>query len=95
MSARRTGLSFANIPDVFDEFGEPCNNCKLYEQGMWCAKWHRQKTVAIETGHIPELTVRRLGGCSDHQILEGTWHGEDPIKPFQSGYGGSSTNILL
>lgn len=92
--ARISGC-FASIPDMFDTYGEPCSNCQLFEDGLWCAKGHRQKMVSIDTGHMPEVVVRRIGGCQDHKIMEGTWHGEDPVKPHQSGYGGSSTNILL
>lgn len=86
---------FESVPDMFAVYGEPCNNCLLFEAGMWCVKHHRQKDVAIATGHIPELTVRRMGGCPDHQMMEGTWHNEEPPKRHQSGYGGSSTNILF
>ena len=76
-------------------YSEPCNNCALWEGGLWCARGHRQKTIQMETGHIPELTFRKMGGCPDHVLKEGVWWWEDPIKPHQSGYGGSSTNILI
>lgn len=87
---------FEDIPDMAAVYGEPCNNCALWSEGLWCEKGHRQKDVVIATGHIPDLTVRRVGGCSDHAMKEsGPWWHEDPIKPHQSGYGGSSTNLLL
>ncbi len=88
-------LAFDTIPDVHAVYGEPCNNCTLWEDGVWCAKRHRQKDVTVLQGHIPDLTVRRFGGCPDHALKEGVWWHEDPIKPHQSGYGGSSTNLLF
>lgn len=92
---RRETLVLESIPEVFEEFGEPCNNCKLWDDGILCLKKHRQRKIHVATGHIPELVVRKIGGCPDHLIKEGVWWHEDPIKPHQSGYGGSSTNILL
>jgi hypothetical protein len=81
--------------EAVELYDEPCNNCKRWVRGAWCAKGHRQKRITITTGHIPELTFRKIGGCADHSMKVGTWWHEDPIKPHQSGYGGSSTNILL
>lgn len=81
--------------EAFEEFGEPCNNCKRWVNGYWCAMKHRQKNVTLTEGHMPDWTVRKRGGCSDWSIKKGVWWHEDPIKPHQSGYGGSSTNILI
>jgi hypothetical protein len=86
---------FESIPAMFVVYGEPCSNCTRYLEGAFCELRHRQREVSIGTGHIPAVTVRRRGGCPDHNLKEGTWWGEDPIKPHQSGYGGSSTNILI
>lgn len=33
--------------DAYREFGEPCNNCKRWVNGVWCAKGHRQKDAAL------------------------------------------------
>lgn len=86
---------FRDPPEMAAVYGEPCNACDLWEEGLVCARGHRQKAVSIATGHIAELHVRRAGGCPDHVPKAGIWWGEDPIKPHQSGYGGSSTNILV
>lgn len=88
-------IEFENIPEMFDAYGEPCSNCTLYDDGVLCTAGHRQREVVINTGHIPSVTVRRRGGCPDHVIKEGDWWNEDPIKRHQSGYGGSSTNLLF
>lgn len=86
---------FGDVPSVHAVYGEPCNNCSRWQDGSWCEMRHRQKDVAVVRGHIPELTVRRVGGCPDHLPKEGVWWHEDPPKRHQSGYGGSSTNILF
>lgn len=95
MSRLNDRLEFDNPGELSLVYGEPCNNCVLWSEGLYCERRHRQKDVAIAQGHIPVLTVRRIGGCPDHQIMAGTWWHEDPIKPHQSGYGGSSTNLLI
>jgi len=78
-------------------YKEPCNNCEHYEDGILCALGHRQKKIAIEQGHIPELTYRRSGGCPDWTILtsktDAWWH-EEPLYPCSVVYGGTKTNIL-
>lgn len=84
-----------DISELFGLYGEPCSNCSLWDGGVICIKRHRQKTISIERGHIPEAVVRRRAGCPDHVLKDGHWWHEDPIKPHQSGYGGSSTNILI
>lgn len=81
--------------EMVEIFGEPCNTCAKWESGAWCVERHRQKDIIIDTGPYDRFTVRRRGGCPDHRPLEGPWWHIDPVKPFQSGYGGSSTNILL
>jgi hypothetical protein len=88
-------VTFENMPEMFDAFGEPCNNCTRYPDGLICDLGHRQKVVRIASGHIPEVTVRKRGGCADHLLKEGDWWNEDPVKRHQSGYGGSSTNLLF
>lgn len=81
--------------EMLATFGEPCNTCALWEHGLWCEKRHRQKDITVNTGPYDRFTVRKRGGCPDWKQLEGPWWHIDPVKPFQSGYGGSSTNILL
>ncbi|AXQ69845.1 hypothetical protein HOU03_gp423 [Caulobacter phage CcrSC] len=95
MVSRRVNEAHESIPDASKVYGEPCNNCKLWDDGFYCLKRHRQKTITINTGHMPDITVRKAGGCPDHEIMAGVWWHEDPIKPHQSGYGGSSTNLLI
>ena len=86
---------FQNIPMMFVVYGEPCSNCIHSEEDCYCHKGHRQKKVTIHEGHIPEVYVRRKGGCPDHEIKEGDWWGEDPISPSTSGvYGGTKTSII-
>ena len=88
-------IQFETILDMFDVYGEPCSNCIYSEDNCYCHKNHRQKTVLVSCGHIPEIKVRRKGGCPDHKIKEGDWWGEDPIRPGTTGdYGGSRTSIL-
>lgn len=89
------GLTFRDPAEMAEVYGEPCNACTLWDEGLFCIKRHRQKDVDISFGHIPVLTVRKIGGCPDHSPKSGVWWHEDPIKPHQSGYGGSSTNILV
>ena len=72
-------IEFKTIPDMFEVYGEPCSNCIHSHEDCFCEKDHRQKKVAIYEGHIPEVTVREKGGCSDHEIQEGNWWGEEPI----------------
>jgi hypothetical protein len=87
--------AFETIPDMWAVYGEPCSNCVHYSDGVYCVKGHsRQKTVRINMGHIPDADVRRKGGCPDHQIKEGDWWNEDPIRPFSGEYGGSKTSII-
>jgi hypothetical protein len=86
-----------SVPEFFAIYREPCNNCELYTDGVLCAKSHRQQQVGVATGHIPELTFRRRGGCPDWMILTSktdAWWGEDPLYPCSGDYGGSKTNIL-
>lgn len=86
-----------SVQEFFKIYGEPCNNCELYTDGVLCERGHHQKSVGIATGHIPKLTYRRKGGCPDHVLLTtktDAWWGEDPIRPFSGDYGGSKTNIL-
>lgn len=85
---------FRTIPDVYLVYGEPCNNCTLYYEGALCEKKHRQKLVSVATGHIPELTVRRQGGCPDHELKEGVWWNEEPLQRTTGDYGGNPTSIL-
>lgn len=84
--------SYENVPEMAKDYGEPCSNCKLFDG--CCDAGHRTKRVIISTGHLPEVWVRRIGGCQDHQINAGLWYSEDRPRPFSQGYGGSSTNIL-
>lgn len=87
----------ASVSAFFEIYGEPCNNCELYTDGCICEKGHRQRTVAVSTGHIPALTFRRRGGCPDWVILTSktdAWWGEDPLYPHSGDYGGSKTNVL-
>jgi len=91
-------MSVESIPEFFTLYGEPCNNCERYTEGSYCELSHRQKRVSIDTGHIPELTYRRKGGCSDWVILTSktdAWWGEDPIRPYSAVYGGVKTDILV
>ena len=88
-------ITFQTIPDMYEVYGEPCSNCIHSVEDVYCKKDHRQKRVNIECGHIPEVYVRRKGGCPDHKIKEGDWWGEDPIRPTSGCYGGSKTNILV
>lgn len=90
-----TGERVHDGQELVSRFGEPCNTCALWENGYFCARRHRQKDVRIDTGPYDLFTVRRRGGCADHKLKEGPWWHIDPVKPFQGGYGGSSTNILL
>ena len=85
---------YQNIPAMFDDYGEPCSNCVHSAEDSFCRKDHRQKVVSIYEGHISEVTVRRKGGCPDHQIKKGDWWGEDPIRAFSGEYGGSKTSII-
>lgn len=85
---------FENPQTMAAVYGEPCDACDLWESGSWCVREHRQKRVVIETGHIPELTVRRRGGCPDHKPKAGLWWHEDPPSGGNAGYGGTSTNLL-
>jgi hypothetical protein len=92
------GIPREHVHDVGDltaTFGEPCNTCALWSNGAWCEPRHRQKDVIVETGPHDRFTVRRRGGCPDHKLIDGPWWHIDPVRPFQSGYGGSSINILL
>ncbi len=86
--------SFEEITDVYERYGEPCNNCIHFEEGILCGLDHRQKEVDVNTGHIPELTVRKIKGCSDHQLKDGVWWNEVPLISSSSVYGGSKTSII-
>jgi hypothetical protein len=89
-------MDLESIQDFYNRFGEPCNNCINYYHGAFCDLGHRQKRVGISTGHIPELTYRRKGGCPDWKIDEGlgVWHHEEPLFKCSGEYGGSKTSII-
>ena len=91
----RDAGEFETIPDMWKVYGEPCSNCRRYIKGAYCFKRHRQQRVTINKGHIPEVVVRRKGGCPDHKMKVGDWWGEDPIKPHSATYGGTKTNFLV
>lgn len=85
-----------SIPAFYEVYGEPCNNCSHYYHGAFCDLKHRQKKIEIGTGHIPQLTCRRKGGCNDWVIDETliVWHHEQPIMRCSGDYGGSKTSLL-
>ncbi len=87
-------IIFLNVQAMAEIYGEPCNNCNFYIDGTYCDKSHRQKRVGIDTGHIPELVVRRKNGCPDHDIRAGIWWHEEIVRPFSSVYGGTKVNII-
>jgi len=86
-----------NVEGFFIIYGEPCNNCELYEDGVLCGKGHRQHRVSIAMGHISELVCRKKGGCQDWTLLTSktdAWWGEEPLYRCSGDYGGSKTSIL-
>ncbi|AGP86551.1 hypothetical protein I876_14330 [Alteromonas mediterranea U7] len=66
---------YKNILAMFDDYGEPCSNSIHSAEDSFCRNGHRQKVVNICEGHIPEVTVLKKGGCTDHEIKEGDWWG--------------------
>jgi len=94
----RDAQMVADIREMAEIYGEPCSNCDNLADGGWCEKGHRIKPVCVINGHIPEVLVRRKGGCPDHLLgtkWANAWFGEDPIKPYSGVYGGTKTNILV
>lgn len=94
MSLKKPLPRFEDCIKLAEVYGEPCNNCNNYHNGSFCNKNHRQKEALVEKGHIPFLTVRKMGGCPDHDMKTGLWWHENPPHGCSNGYGGTKTNIL-
>jgi hypothetical protein len=94
----KESITFEDMREMFEEYGEPCSNCDNLSDGGWCEKGHRCKSVDVKLGHMPTILVRKKGGCPDHVLGEkwkAGWFGEDAVKPYSGVYGGTKTNILV
>jgi hypothetical protein len=75
-------------------YGDLCSTCKHLPDG-YCEQGYRTKTAVILTGHVPDVVVRKKGGCEDHEWKDGClmWDEEPPV-PRGDDYGGVSTSLL-
>jgi hypothetical protein len=85
------------VNDAFVWFGSKekpgiCSNCINFDG--YCEIGHRTKDIAVLTGHIERVYVRKKNGCEDHEIKAGLLYAE--LLPGKTGgdYGGISTSLL-